>query len=375
MRIGLVCPYNFFRPGGVQICISELAEELTARGHYVRIIAPNSRQVPKDLASNIILLGNSTELNTPFHTKADLGMSISTEKIDTLLAQEKFDVLHVHEPGIPVLGVQLLARSKTANVGTMHATLPEGMVSKSFEKIMTPFAKYIEPRLHAITAVSEVAKNIAKGYAPDAEIVVVPNGIRLDKYRNTHAKKESPIKTILFIGRLERRKGARYLVEAFAELHKKHKNIRLVIVGDGRHRSRLETQIERLKVADVEFKGFVTETEKLRLLADADLFVSPALYGESFGIVLLEAMASSCVTVAGNNPGYHSVMTGLGQLSIVDPKSLEAFVQRLELMLFQADLRRLWKTWASGYVKQFDYSLVADQYEKVYRKAIKVKKA
>ena len=198
MRIALVCPYNYFRPGGVQACIHDLSVELTARGHYVRIIIPRPKKVPSDVADNIIMIGGSTEFQTPFATKADLSMSKSGDVIEDVLEREKFDVIHYHEPGIPLLSMQIIGKSTSANVGTMHATLPEGMVSRSFEKIMIPFAKFIEPRLHVVTAVSEVAKEAALTYGPEREIDIVPNGIRINDYAPKKKRVLSKKKTILF---------------------------------------------------------------------------------------------------------------------------------------------------------------------------------
>lgn len=374
MRIGIVCPYNYFRPGGVQICIAELTKELTRRGHYVRIIAPTPKVLPTKVPKNIILLGSSTEVNTPFHTKADFGVSVSNERLDTLLRDERFDILHVHEPGIPMLGAQLLGRSKARNVATMHATLPDGMISKSFEKLMTPFAKYIEPKLHGISAVSEVAKNISLGYAPHAHITVIPNGIALSDYVPAEPRSAVPnkgTKTILYIGRLERRKGVINLLKAYARLRKTHDDVRLVIAGDGKLRPRLEAKVAKEKIPDVSFEGFISEKRKIKLLRSADLYCSPALFGESFGIVLLEAMAAECVLVAGNNPGYAGVMTGRGKISLVDPKDDSSFMQRMELLLYDSEIRGLWLEWARDYVKQFDYPKIVDKYEELYERALK----
>lgn len=370
MRIGLVCPYNYYRPGGVQTCIRELARELDARGHYVRIIAPKSRHLPDEIENNVILLGSSTELNTPFHTKADIGMAKNFEKIDQMFAEQKFDVLHIHEPGLPLLGVQLLARSPTKNIGTMHASLPGGMISKSFEKLMTPIARFIEPRLDAVTAVSEVAKNISLGYSPRLDIRVIPNGIHIKSYRPTATPKPTH-KNVLFVGRLERRKGATYLLDAFKELSLQDKDLELRIVGDGHLRSRLEDRVEKEAVPNVRFYGFVSEQEKIRLLQEATIFCSPALFGESFGIVLLEAMAAGAVTVAGNNEGYVGLMTGRGAVSIVDPTNTKMFAARLSLLLNDAHHRGLWLDWAHDFVKEYDYASVTDQYEKLYKKVIR----
>ncbi len=127
---------------------------------------------------------------------------------------------------------------------------------------------------------------------------------------------------------------------------------------------------EDLKLPNVSFLGFVSEELKLELLAEADIFCSPAIFGESFGIVLLEAMATGTVCVAGNNSGYIDVMQELGAMSIVNPQDAEEFARRLDLLLHQKDLRALWQKWATQYVKQFSYARIVDRYEELYREAI-----
>lgn len=373
MRIGLVCPYNYFRPGGVQNCIQEVANDLEKRGHYVRIIAPRPKEVPETIEQRLILLGGSKELNTPFATKADVGVSGSSEKVDAMLAAEKFDVLHFHEPGVPLFGMQLLMRSTAANVATLHASLPDGMVTRSYQKLVSPVARLIQTRVHALTVVSVVAEATARTYLPEADITIIPNGIRLGEFTPQKSRRRSAQKTIVYIGRLEKRKGVRYLLKAYAQLRKQHHNVRLVLAGDGDLRDSLESYVLKEQIPDVEFKGFVSNAERLRLLRSADVYCSPALYGESFGIVLLEAMAVGAVTVAGNNPGYASVMQGRGRLSLVNPLSTDDFTQRLELLLTDSSLRKLWLEWASEYVRRFDYPNIVDQYEAVYKQALKKK--
>jgi phosphatidylinositol alpha-mannosyltransferase len=142
--------------------------------------------------------------------------------------------------------------------------------------------------------------------------------------------------------------------------------VRLLIAGDGQDREKLETRVEELELNNVEFLGYIDEAKKKQLLYGADVFCSPAVFGESFGIVLLEAMACGLVTVAGDNPGYASVMQDLGKLSLVNPKDVSQFSHRLQLLLNDDDLRALWKKWAKDYVKQFDYPKVVDRYEALY---------
>jgi phosphatidylinositol alpha-mannosyltransferase len=255
----------------------------------------------------------------------------------------------------------------------MHASLPGGVVSKSFEKLMTPFAKYIAPRLHAITAVSVVSMQTALAYVPDADVDIVPNGINLKTYQRTTeniSSRSTKKKTIVYIGRLEKRKGVRFLLDAYALLRQTHSDISLIIAGDGKLRAGLEARVAKYNIPDVSFLGFISEKKKIELLHTASIYCSPALYGESFGIVLLEAMAADCVVVCGNNPGYSSVMKDRGRLSLVNPLSPTDFAQRLEMMVYDDQVRELWTEWAKAYVKQFDYTKIVDQYLAVYKKAI-----
>jgi phosphatidylinositol alpha-mannosyltransferase len=127
---------------------------------------------------------------------------------------------------------------------------------------------------------------------------------------------------------------------------------------------------EDLKLKKVDFLGFVSDDLKLELLNKADLFCSPALFGESFGIVLLEAMATGTVTVAGDNSGYTGLMQDIGALSIVNPTDTKELARRLNLMLNQPELRTMWQKWAKQYVQQFNYPNVVDQYEELYKDAL-----
>jgi len=145
---------------------------------------------------------------------------------------------------------------------------------------------------------------------------------------------------------------------------------RLIIAGDGVDREKLEDLSEELELRGVNFLGYIDDHTKLQLLHGTSLFCSPAIYGESFGIVLLEAMASGLVTVAGNNPGYESVMSGLGQLSLVDPRDSKEFAHRLELLLTDEGIRQLWMKWAKKNVRQYEYSKVADMYLAAYTTAL-----
>lgn len=370
MKVGIVCPYNIFRGGGVQECVLALQAELSARGHYARILTPQSKEARSRTLPDVIFLGGGTEVKSPFHTTAQLSASANPEALSEVLEKEKFDVLHFHEPWVPILSRQLLTKSRAVNIATFHARLPDSAMSRTIERVITPYTKSIVKYLHQLTAVSPAAAQYIQSLTPKP-VTIIPNGIDLNKYQ-PQAKLPDQ-KTILYIGRLERRKGIKYLLQAFKLLQAQQPDIRLIIAGDGSDRAKLEAYVKDNHIANVSFLGYVDEPEKLRLLKQATLFCSPALYGESFGIVLLEAMASKVVTVAGNNPGYSSVLRERGVLSLVNPKDTLEFARRLDLLLHDAGVRQLWQVWASDYVRQFDYPKIFDQYEQLYKQARKKK--
>jgi phosphatidylinositol alpha-mannosyltransferase len=357
--------------GGVQEIVLQLQKHLKVNGHQAIIITPRPRAHLDHPPKDMILLGRSAKMNTPFSTMVDFGFEADGDEIDDMIEREKFDILHFHEPWVPLLSRQILSRSNSINVATFHATPPETVVSKSLLSAVTPYTKSVLAYLHAYTAVSESAAEYVKTLTRE-HINIVPNGIDIKYFKPSSNIKKHSKKTILYLGRLERRKGVRYLIDAYAQLREQHSDVKLVIAGSGVKRKSLEKYVETYEIPDVSFIGFVPEKKKVDLMASADLYCSPAPFGESFGIVLLEAMAVGTPIVAGNNPGYASVMTDLGRISLVTPKLTQDFSQRLELMLYNEDIRQLWLKWAKSHLGQFGFDKVTTEYEKVYKHAVKV---
>lgn len=371
MKIGLICPYNVNRGGGVQEIVYSLQAELRLRGHDAIIITPRPRNYDPDEAArkHMIFLGSATDFNSPTHTTIQVSASMSDE-ITEMLEREKFDLLNFHEPWIPFLSRQLLISSDSANVATFHATLPDTPISRTVIKVVEPYTRSILKYIHNYTSVSEPASAYVKELS-GKEVTIIPNSVDLSVYTNPGKRDDSKeIKTIFYVGRLENRKGVKYLIQAFSLLYANKPTIRLVIAGDGPDREKLQAQVEDLNLQDViTFAGFISDEEKIHYLHTADLFCAPALYGESCGIVLLEAMATGLVTVAGNNTGYATVMKGFGALSLVNPKDSAEFSRRLDLLLHEADLRKLWRNWAKDDIKAYNHKRIVDQYEAVYKKA------
>jgi phosphatidylinositol alpha-mannosyltransferase len=368
MKIGLVLPYSIARGGGVQEILKAMQSELEARGHEAYIITPRPRGFTETPHPNTLLVGTSTDFNTPMNTTAQVSAGLN-EDIDRILSEHEFDVLHFHEPWIPVLSRQILTRSQTVNVATFHAAVPDTIVSRTVVKVVTPYTKSLLKYIDSYTAVSEPAAEYIRSLT-DEDVAIIPNERSLAQFtppaRHADGKKQ---KTIFYVGRLEGRKGVNYLLRAFQLLEKQDPNISLVIAGDGSDREKLEILADDLRLKNAKFVGYISDAEKLKYLRTADLFCAPSLYGESFGVVLLEAMACQLVTVAGDNPGYESVMKGLGVISLINPRHPEEFARRLGLLLHESDLRKLWRAWAKQEVVQYDYPNIISRYEDVYAEA------
>jgi phosphatidyl-myo-inositol alpha-mannosyltransferase len=369
MKIGLVCPYNMFIGGGVQEVVSALQEGINARGHEAHVITPQPRNFKGAVDDGIIFVGGGNPVKI-FSTASQVSASVDTDRLEEMLEEYNFDILHFHEPWVPVLSRQILNRSNSINIATFHAALPDRRMTRTIEKVITPYTKSILNDLDVLTAVSPAAISYVTSLT-DRKINIIPNGIDLNKYTSLPAKSNRKTKKILYLGRLEKRKGVKYLIHAFSLLREKHPEFTLTIAGDGPDRSKLEYIVADNEMTGINFLGYVDEKTKLKLLQEADIFCSPALYGESFGIVLLEAMASGCVAVAGNNKGYEAVLDGRGQLSIVNPTDISEFARKLALLGTDKELRGLWQSWAEEEVEKYSYDKVVDQYMTVYENAYK----
>jgi phosphatidylinositol alpha-mannosyltransferase len=246
--------------------------------------------------------------------------------------------------------------------------MPEDIMSRTMARVITPYTKASLKYLDALTAVSDAAADLVCRLT-DEPVAIIPNGVAPRFKRPKIISDRRKHKTILYVGRLEGRKGVKYLLHAFKVLQEHRPNTSLLVVGDGADRAKLEALADDLELQNVKFLGFVSDAEKLRLLQTSDLFCSPAIYGESFGLVLLEAMATGLVTVAGDNPGYDAVLTGLGALSLIHPKHTPEFARRLELLLHEPDLRKIWRDWAASEMPKYSYERIVDQYLEVYKAA------
>ena len=355
MKIALVSPYDFAYPGGVNVHVSSLERHFTKMGHDVKIIAPLSRGVSA-LGDRFIRIGTAIPLPAGGTIcRVTLSPKLG-HTIKAVLGEENFDIIHLHEPFMPMLCSAVLRFSNTANVGTFHAF--GGRPGYRFGwPISTVMLKRRSRKLHGKIAVSKAAMEFASKYVR-GYYNIIPNGVDIKHF----SPDVSPIEefcdgklNILFVGRLEKQKGLYYLIKAYRWVKKEIPNSRLIIVGPGvRLRRKYEKKVIRDKLGDVIFVGGKSQEELPKYYKTADIFCAPATDLESFGIVLLEAMAVGKPIVATNIEGYNSLVThGVNGL-LVPPRDSEALGRALISLLTDESLRR--EMGARGRVKALEYS-------------------
>ncbi|TME05161.1 MAG: glycosyltransferase family 4 protein [Chloroflexi bacterium] len=366
MKVGLVSPYDFASPGGVTDHVRYLSGQLREMGHSTRIFAPSSRkQVDYEgfhrIGSPISIPVNDSvaRISLSFHL---------ANQVAAIVEQGAFDVLHFHEPLMPALPITMLRMSRTANVGTFHAFAKSNVGYYYGRPLLQPYLD----RLHRGIAVSEPARDFFNRYFPGFSLRVIPNGVDTTVYRPglspiRHLRDDNV--NILFVGRLEKRKGLGYLLRGYEFMRQRVANARLIIVGDGPLRGQAESFIARHRLPDVVMAGYVPDTVLPRYYDSADIFCAPATGGESFGIVLLEAMACGLPVVATEVPGYMSVLEPGHDSLTVRPKAWAELGAALVILARDAELRA--RMGAAGYEKaqRYSWGAVASQVVEVYEEA------
>jgi phosphatidylinositol alpha-mannosyltransferase len=314
MRIGLVSPYDWSHPGGVSEHIRHLGDHLRHLGHDVEVLAPSSRRQVDDPHFNRIGGVVAVPVNDSV-ARITLDFNLS-HQVSEILEAQRFDVLHLHEPFMPALPLTVLRMSTTANVATFHAFAKSNLGYYYGRPFFRPYLK----RLHRTIAVSQPAREFLRQYFPSANPEIIPNGVDTTTFRPDHTAirhLRDGLLNVLFVGRLEKRKGLRDLVLGFRELQERVGRVRLVIVGDGPLRSTVESLVALHRIENVVMAGYVPAEVLPRYYASADIACFPATGGESFGVVILEAMASGLPVVATEVPGYLSVVeAGVDALTV-----------------------------------------------------------
>ena len=364
MKVAMVSPYDFTWPGGVTAHVSQLANQLTRCGHDVQVLAPHSpsRECANDTV--FVPLGRSVPLPS--------GGSIARvslswwlyRKIRALLEREAYDIIHLHEPLAPILPLCVLQFSNTVNVGTFHAYYPR----QHLYRLSHPIIKRWHRRLHGGIAVSPAAYNyVSRSFPRDYRII--PNGIDVSHFADD-AKPWPEYRdgktNLLFVSRLEKRKGLKYLLEAYSRLKWENPNLRLIVVGPGNMDKDSHRILGTHNLQDVELVGGVPYDDLPRYYASADVFCAPATGAESFGIVLLEAMAAGRPIVASDIEGYRGIIKHGQQGLLAPPRNPEALAAAVQKLIDQPEQARRLGDTGRRLVEQYRWDVVAHQVEEYY---------
>jgi phosphatidylinositol alpha-mannosyltransferase len=281
-----------------------------------------------------------------------------------VLDEQRFDILHFHEPFVPFLSPTVLEASRTVNIGTFHAF---GGFSPSYW-VGRRFAGDLASRLHGRIAVSGAARHFISRYFP-GEYRIIPNGVELDRFQaaEPYEHLRDGVLNILFVGRLEERKGLIHLLKAYHRLRKRHVEARLLVVGAGPKLREYRRYVGLRGIRDVEFLGRVTDEEKARYFASADVFCAPATGQESFGIVLLEAMAAGVPIVASDIHGYKQVVQRGVQGLLVEPRKPRALAAALYTLALDPELRDRMGEAGRARAPEFSWERVTEQVIDFYR--------
>ena len=367
MKIALVSPYDFAYPGGVVDHISNLGREMEERGHTVKILAPVSNASAMGL-DNLIAVGRPFPIPTN-GSIARISLSVWRERtVKSVLRDEAFDIIHLHEPLAPVLPLTVLYHSNAVNVGTFH-TFSE----RNYRyRLSHRFLHRLHNKLSERIAVSPPAMRYISKFFP-GDYRIVPNGLDVDFYAEDvppfDAFNDGKL-NILFVGRLEKRKGLKHLLGAFARLKWDYPFLRLIVVGPGNPGKECYQIMAERNLQDVVFVGSVSQEAKRRYFRTAHIFCAPATGKESFGIVLAEAMASGRPIVATNIEGYASVMVDGEEGFLVPPRDDEALALALERLILDPGLRSEMGQRGQVTAQKYRWEKVAAQVEGCYQEAI-----
>jgi phosphatidylinositol alpha-mannosyltransferase len=339
MKIALVSPYDLAVAGGVNNHVAHLAENFRDLGHQVRIIAPSSDL--SRLPPNAIVIGRPLQIPAG-GSIARMAMSPRLAgPVKRVLRDESFDVVHIHEPLASFMPLQFLRFSPAVNVGTFHAARDNAARIYAYTRRLL---RMHFRRLDGKIAVSQAALRLVAPHFP-GYYNVIPNGVDVERFSAPAAPLpdlDDGRFNVLFVGRLEKRKGLRYLLRAFQRLKAARPDARVVVVGayTQRQRQGYERWVEEAGLRDVVFAGYAPSDELPRYHHSAHVFCAPNTGNESQGIILLEAMAAGCPVVASNIDGFAEVMTDGVEGRLVRPKDPEALAGALLELAADPDLRR-----------------------------------
>ncbi|QRY63984.1 glycosyltransferase family 4 protein [Gordonia sp. PDNC005] len=360
MKIGMICPYSFDVPGGVQAHVVELAEVFIGRGHEVRVLAPAGPDV--ELPPYVDSAGPA--LGIPYNGSVSR-VSFSPKMFHVLrrwIDTNEFDVLHLHEPNAPSLSMLSLMVATGPIVTTFHTATTKSMWLSVFDSVLRQFRERIRGKI----AVSELARRWQmESLGNDA--VEIPNGVDVGSFRRVEPLEgyPRPGRTVMFLGRYdEPRKGIDILMRALPTIVDEFPDVTVLVVGGGNERALVKRAGDLAK--HLTFLGMVDDETKARALRSADVYVAPNLGGESFGIVLVEAMAAGAAVVASDLVAFARVLDHGDAGCLVTTGSPTALATQINDLLGDDDLRAGYVARGHLRAEQYDWSKVADQIQRVY---------
>ena len=354
LRIGIVSPYSLTIPGGVQQQVLGLARSLRAKGHEVRVLGPCDGPPPDAFVTP---LGNSlpTAVNGSIAPLApDASAALRTIRA---LNDEAFDVVHVHEPLVPGPSLTALLVKMAPVVATFHSA-GESAAYRTFSRQL----KWVASRIDIRVAVSKDAVELAQRYI-GGDYEVLFNGIELGDYSTPSTSPRE--NAIFFIGRHEERKGLSNLLEALAKLPP---DVRLWIASDGPQTAELKTRFA--SDTRIDWLGRISDAEKISRMGRASVFCAPSLHGESFGVVLLEAMAAGTPVVASNLDGYRNVATDDETALLVETGNVASLASALARVLVDSRLAARLTENGREHAQRFSMDALADRYIEMYERAL-----
>ncbi len=363
MRILQVSEHYFPYVGGISEHIHFLSKELRNRGHQVDILTSKMKNTPKK-EDNVYRIGTSIiiPMNKSFSRLTIHPLALV--HIRDFLRKHRYDIVHIHGSLAPTLPVFTLKYSKYCNFATFHAWHEKSTGYKIFRLYL--YKNYFK-KLDGIIAVSKAAMHTMAKYFP-GEYRIIPNGIDIELYSPKKSTINSPqgFPKILFVGRLEPRKGLKYLLEAMPIITSEFQNARLVIIGKGPLEKVYKKMVKDELKKNIIFKGEVTEKEKIEYYRWCDVFCAPSIGHESFGITLLEAMATAKPVVCSRIPGYSEVVEEEKDALLAEPKNPQSIAKNIILLAKNQDLRKKLAMNGREKAKKYSWKKIAEKIENYY---------
>ncbi|MEW2138198.1 glycosyltransferase family 4 protein [Streptomyces sp. NPDC005409] len=359
MKIGIVCPYSWDVPGGVQFHIRDLAEHLIRLGHEVSVLAPADEDTP--LPPYVVSAGRAVPV--PYNgsvARLNFGF-LSAARVRRWLQEGAYDVIHIHEPTSPSLGLLACWAAQGPIVATFHTSNPRSRAMIAAYPILQPALEKISARI----AVSEYARRtLVEHLGGDA--VVIPNGVDVDFFAQAEPKAEWTGQTLGFIGRIdEPRKGLPVLMAAFPKIVEACPDVRLLVAGRGDEEEAVASLPAELR-SRVEFLGMVSDEDKARLLRSVDVYVAPNTGGESFGIILVEALSAGAAVLASDLDAFAQVLDQGGAGDLFANENADALATAAVTLLRDPARRAQLSARGSAHVRRFDWSTVGADILAVY---------